>query len=254
MKFYGYFKSKYIDNGFLMPVFEENSTLYFQKIDDGKISLEKVDTDKYDFDTPVEYRIDKEFDFTKRIYVFKDLDNIYAGELYEILDLSDGFQLYDKYEDYFKELNRKHIEEIISQFEEELECYKDEAISNRRASNMIVNRMPIHHQYERWRVYAVSSAKTRKNDAAPAFSFVVSDEKVKEFHPHVRSYSARVAHSVRQARVGVVRLPNPNTINGRPLAIDIEEMQSQMRRAQAVQYKRSAKRATISKDKVLVKS
>ena len=29
MKFYGYFKSKYIENGFVMPIFEEDSILYF---------------------------------------------------------------------------------------------------------------------------------------------------------------------------------------------------------------------------------
>ena len=98
------------------------------------------------------------------------------------------------------------------------------------------------------------SAKTRKNDAAPAFSFVVSDEKVKEFHPHVRSYSARVAHSARQARGGVVRLANPNMINGRVSAINLEELHSRMKRAQVLQLKKSAKKSAITKEKVLVKS
>lgn len=249
MKFYGYFKSKYIENGFVMPIFEEDSILYFQKIEDGIISLEKVDTDKYDFDTPVEFRIDKKFDFKKRIYVFKDIDKIYAGELKEIIILAPSFKLYEKYQDYFSELQKRYAEKLKDEINQKpiFEVEMDKVVQ----SIMIKRAKPLID--DRCRAFARRLTNAKIEDATPKITVLINGKPL-VIQVEAKAFSARKPHSVRQARVGVVRLPNPNTINGRPLAIDIEEMQSQMRRAQAVQYKRSAKRATISKDKVLVKS
>lgn len=108
---YGYCKSEYLYDGFMMPVFvksQDGGTVYFQRIhSDGTITLVKLDLENDLYDPIEEFDIlDREYlDVSKRVYVFLDYDEeVYIGHKDDILRRCNTFKAYEDYKEYFEVL------------------------------------------------------------------------------------------------------------------------------------------------------